>query len=390
MSRGSPIRYASRRSRLSKPKVAVVGASGLVGAALCERLFFDGEFEPVALLHNVGRGARVARLGIHLRVVDLLDQKQVLDGIAGCDYVVNCSRDGAAVMVNGLKNLLDAANKSNAKGLIHISSAAIYGNPASDCVVTESTPPDPGDEYATLKLRQDEVVLSGNSAGLRCVVLCPPTILGPYSDFTLSVAKNSRQGRVPLVDGGRNYANFVHVDNLVQAIVAAMHSEVGWGERYLVNETEKMTWAQFFSDFHSILGSEPAFVPVSSAEVVPARVATSKRAFTDNFKILASGEFRSALSLFPAFRALNERAYSWFNSANPAFQRWVRRHLQRPTTVAKQSAQRPLDDYLVRIQTRKVYYSPEKVMNKLGYRPVLSYQQQMQTMQAWLKFALVA
>ena len=375
---------------MSKAKIAVVGASGLVGAALCERLFFEREFEPVALLHNPGRSARVARLGIDLRVVDLLDMNQVIKGISGCEYVVNCSRNGAAVMINGLKNLLNAAGKSNAKGLIHISSAAIYGDPASECVVTESTPPAPADEYATLKLHQDNLVLSHSGSNLRCIVLCPPTILGPYSDFTLAVAKNISQGRLPLLDGGRNYANFVHVDNLVQAMIAAIHSETGWGQRYLVNETEKMTWAQFFSDFQAILGLQSAFVRISSADVQPARVQAGKRAFSDNFKIVASGEFRSALSLFPAFRALNERAYSWFSSASPAFQAWMRRRLQRPITVAKQSSRRPLDDYLVRVQGRKVYYSSEKAINSLGYRPVLSYQQQMQTMQAWLKFAMVA
>jgi hypothetical protein len=59
-------------------------------------------------------------------------------------------------------------------------------------------------------------------------------------------------------------------------------------------------------------------------------------------------------------------------------------------TIAKQSVYRPLDDYLVRVQARKVYYSPEKLISTLGYRPVLNYQQQMQTQQAWLKFAMVA
>ena len=43
------------------PKVAIVGPNGLVGAALCERLYFEGEFEPVALVHNVGRADRIAR-----------------------------------------------------------------------------------------------------------------------------------------------------------------------------------------------------------------------------------------------------------------------------------------------------------------------------------------
>src|SRR5262245_27972491 len=109
---------------VSRIKIAVVGASGLVGAALCERLFFDDRFDAVAILHNVGRGARLARFPMQLRVADLLDYTQVTNAVAGCDYVVNCSRDGPGVMITGLKNLIRASRETGAKGLVHISSTA--------------------------------------------------------------------------------------------------------------------------------------------------------------------------------------------------------------------------------------------------------------------------
>jgi len=369
-----------------KSKVAIVGASGLVGAALCERLFFDGEFEPVPLLHNLGRGARVGRLGIALQVADLLDRRQVLEAISGCEYIVNCSRNGAAVMINGLRNLLHAAQKTNAKGLIHISSAAIYGNPVSDVVITERTRPQPADEYAAVKLRQDEIVLR-HASSLRCMILCPPTISGPYSEFALGLTQAFRQGVVPLVDEGRGYANVVHVDNLVEAIIAAIRNDQGWGELYLINQIEKRTWLEFLEDIRRMLGLRSDFVPVSSKQLHTPTSRRDRRRLLDNCKVLLSGEFRSALSLFPAFRALNERAYLWFNSRSPAFQSWVRRYVQQPVMIPKRSTQRSVDDYLVRIQARKAYYSPEKLVNCLRYRPILSYEQELQTLRSWLEFA---
>src|SRR5262249_46599134 len=145
--------YTERRGRrkLPKTKIAVIGASGMVGAALCERLFFDGEFEPVAVLHSAGKSARIARFPIQIRVGDLLDPKQVLEAISGCEYIVNCSRDGVGVMINGLKNLLHAARKTGAGAVIHLSSAAIYGGVFSG-EINESMQPQPEDEYATIKL----------------------------------------------------------------------------------------------------------------------------------------------------------------------------------------------------------------------------------------------
>jgi len=377
-----------RRKALSLAKVAVVGASGLVGAALCERLFFDGQFEPVAVLHNVGRGARLARFPMQLRVADLLDYTQVANAVAQCDYVVNCTRDGPGVMIAGLKNLIRASREAGAKGLVHISSTAIYGDTLAPGVVTENTRTQPENKYSQLKLRQDKLVLSSHNRNLRCLVLCPTTIYGPYSGFVLGLIDSLRQGRVPLLDGGRGPANLIHVDNLVQAILAVIQSDHGWGELYLINEVERMTWLQFFMDTRALLGLEHQFVPISREHLssLPRPVAR-RSGLVDGLKVLVSGETRQALSVFPAFRAINAWAYEWLTIRSLRFQTLIRHHLERPIIIRKDSPRLSFDDSLVKLQTREVYYSPQKLIDKVGYSPILTYQQQMETLGCWLEFA---
>jgi len=58
-------------------RVAILGASGFVGATLVERLLEQRKAEIVPFIHNSGNAMRLARLGIDLPAVDLLDQKQL-------------------------------------------------------------------------------------------------------------------------------------------------------------------------------------------------------------------------------------------------------------------------------------------------------------------------
>jgi len=55
--------------------------------------------------------------------------------------------------------------------------------------------------------------------------------------------------------------------------------------------------------------------------------------------------------------------------------------------IPKQRAQPPIDDGLIRIQTREVYYSPEKLVRELCYHPILTYEQELESLRKWLQFA---
>jgi nucleoside-diphosphate-sugar epimerase len=373
---------------LPKPSVAIVGATGLVGAALCERLYFEGEFEPVALVHNVGRAARVARLPLQIRRVDLLDASQVVEIIKGYDFVVNCSRDGRAVMVEGLRNVLRAAKRAEVRGLVHLSSTAIYGDLLSPGVLDESATPRPSNAYAALKLKQDDLVLSSHRNGLPCIILCPTTIFGPYSNFILSLVEGLRAGRPLLVDGGSGPVSLIHVDNLVQSILAALKSDTGWGQRYLVNEAERKTWNQFYSDIGSVLSLNCQLASVSRSQVFQSMAKPVQRhKLTDNLKILLSGEFRQALSVLPVFRRVNEYAYDVFSSMSPQFQARVKRKVGRTILISKHEPASVLNSEMLKVQLRQAYYSPEKMMKELKYRPLLKYEDEIRTVKAWLEFA---
>jgi len=369
-------------------RIAVVGASGFVGSALCERLCFEGiHFTP--FVRGTGNAARISRLGIPIRRLDLLDGKAVLDGLTGFDVVVNCSLGDKAAVRRGFHNLLLAIERLRNSRLIHLSSASIYGvEPKADCG-TEEGPPDPqSNEYAEMKLGQDESIFRLSRKGIAAYILCPGAIVGPYSVFSIGLAEILRSGPMPLVDGGVNPSNLVHVDNLVEAVLAAAGSSSGAGERYFVNETRPVSWRTVLEDYARILGIQPEFVEVTTEQVRPFLPRGPLRAsLRDQGRVLLSPEFRRAASKLAPIGWINELASATFGRLPSATQNRIRERLQWPISVNGSRPALPLNSRFVTAQVRAYYQSPDKLAARLGWNPPLSYEAGMETIAQWFRFA---
>ncbi len=110
-------------------RIAVFGATGFVGATLVERLMESDEWQIVALINRPGSAWRLARLGIDLTQVNVLDKEQVINVTQGCSHVVNCSRGDRTVMLDGLENILAACQQNKIDRFVHLSSVMAYGDP---------------------------------------------------------------------------------------------------------------------------------------------------------------------------------------------------------------------------------------------------------------------
>ena len=371
-----------------KPKIAIFGASGFVGSALVERIFFDKGYEFKALIHSFGNAARLARLPIQLTPVDILDFNQVNSALQGCNVVVNCSRGGAPTMMKGLRNIVKACKHNKIEKFIHIGSIAIYGQNPPPESSDESASPDPGsDLYGITKLEQDKMILELHASGTPSIILCPSNISGPYSPFVRGAARKIIDNEIMLVDGGMNYTNLIHVDNLVEAILAAVQSDEGWGERYFINEVEKTTWKEFYEELREILNLNIELQSVPRERVLTnLKKGGDKKGFKGSMKILKSREFREAMSVFPAFKKFNAFACNLFYRLHPDFQNKLLHKLTGPMIIKEDSPRINFDDPHIRVQVRQVYHSPQKIISKLKYAPLLDYRQRKKTTGDWFQF----
>jgi len=371
-------------------RIVVFGASGFVGSALCERLILEGNRDFRACIHSTGSCWRLTRFRLPLEVVDVCDTDAVAAAMRDCSVVVNCTRGDEKAMLDGLQTMLRVAQKSHVRKFIHLSSLAIYGdNPAPDSVTEEGKTGGPWlNPYGRLKLAQDDLVFKAHRAGLPCYILCPGNIGGPYSGFIHGLAKKLSSGPFGLVDEGRNPTNVVHIDNLVQAILCAVDSDTGAGQRYFVNDSEPVSWYEFCTALAKQIDCEPTFFEVPYETVLAElRPKESPRGMGEHIRIALSGEFRNAVGVLPALGWANSVARNAFDRLPKSLQTSIRAKVQAPIHVRKHSEVNLGDPYL-KVQVRRHYHSPAKLMNKLKYRHAVDYERALDSAGKFLRFAL--
>ncbi|MGV9253064.1 TIGR01777 family oxidoreductase [Streptomyces sp. NPDC003697] len=160
---------------MERTRIAVAGASGLIGSALVRSLASDGH-EVVRLVRRAPRGADEVRWDPEGQYVDT-------SGLAGCDAVVNLAGAGIGdhrwtdeykrtirdSRVLGTAALAEALASLDRRPRVFVSGSAIgiYGD-TGDRAVDESAPP--GDGFLpSLCVEWEEAAAAAQEAGIRTV-----------------------------------------------------------------------------------------------------------------------------------------------------------------------------------------------------------------------------
>jgi UDP-glucose 4-epimerase len=141
------------------------------------------------------------------------------------------------VNLTGTINVMDAARQARTDGrkvrVVYASSAAVYGD-CADLPLAETAPTRPLTAYGADKLgcglhgRVAEYVHGVPNVGLRFFNVFGPRQdpASPYSGVIAIFAKAVLEGRTPTILGdGKQTRDFIFVDNVVDALVAAMERE---------------------------------------------------------------------------------------------------------------------------------------------------------------------
>ena len=253
-------------------KIAVFGASGFVGAHLCERLIRAGRTKSSRSTHSSGSAWRLARWGVPLRSANLLDKREIASAVDGCTHVVNCSRGSDDVMLSGLRNLLIACEELRITGFVHLSSVMVYGDPPAAESTSESAPLPKLSGYGAIKAQQDGLVMKAASR-VPSAILCPPNITGPYSPYLLNLIDSVRTGRFAQLEDGSAPCATVDVDNLAFAIELALGHCSTVPQRLFITDDEPVTWAAVIQHVQGLAGAAKVD-QISAAELRDLRRST--------------------------------------------------------------------------------------------------------------------
>jgi GDP-L-fucose synthase len=252
--------------------VIVAGATGLAGTAIVKA--FESKGQSV--------------IGVNRSVVDLMDAKATEDFIAKAkpslvidaaarvggigannSYPVEFLRDNLTIQ----SNLMRAAHKADVPNFVFLGSSCIYPRNCAQPIKEEYLMTGPlestNSAYAVAKIAGIEMVNSYRKEyGTKWISLMPTNLYGPRDNFDLAAshvlpafirrfveAAESGASKVTLWGSGAPLREFLHVDDLAQAVVlvsekydSSLHLNVGTGEDLSIKElAQKVAHAAGFT-----------------------------------------------------------------------------------------------------------------------------------------------
>lgn len=230
-----------------KPTIAITGATGLIGRALCMHLVSRGY--PIRALARHDDAALAATPGIQVHRIDLPDTLSP-DSLRGCDIVIHAAyptmlRDLKQIKhINetGTRRLLQTSRDAGVARFIFVSTTSAHDSAAS--------------YYGQSKLR-----LEGALDPARDLVIRPGLVLasdgGLFNRIRVMVRKG---GVIPLFGGGKQVIQTIHIQDLCAGFAAAI--EQGTTGRIVLAEPRGLLFKEFLQLVAKGEGRKVTLIPL--------------------------------------------------------------------------------------------------------------------------------
>lgn len=252
--------YAERLARLTlseRVPVLVTGASGSLGRAVVQRLLSEGQKVRIF----VRRIPDEIPPGVEVTIGNLGDPDAVARAVKGAERVIHvgATMKGGALdhhcgTVIGTQNVLDACERYGVAKLVHISSMSVvdWAGSSDGAPVSESTPLEPRANergaYTQAKLEAETLVTAAARAGkVPAVSLRPGQIFGGGIPLVTGAVARRLGGRWLVLGEGDLPLPLVYIDDVVDAIMLALHTELDKGEVIQIIDPASLTQNEVLS-----------------------------------------------------------------------------------------------------------------------------------------------
>jgi nucleoside-diphosphate-sugar epimerase len=216
-------------------RIFLTGGTGYIGGALARRLAAAGH-EVRALVRATSNVDKLREIGAATFVGDVTDRYSMREAMSGADWVIHAAADldfGAPeermrkINVEGSENVASLAFKLGVPRVLAVSSIAAFGgSPPDGSPATEEAPvqqPFPS-LYSVTKHAGERAIREWGQRGLKVNTIYPSLVYGPpgKKDGSNFFLRQILKGRIPAVVGGDRQVSWIHIDDLVDGMLAVM------------------------------------------------------------------------------------------------------------------------------------------------------------------------
>lgn len=344
----------------NKETILITGASGFIGGWLAETLYLNGLAGVRAGIRSWSSAPRLARFPLEMVFCDVMDKVQIAQATAGATIVIHCATGLRDVIVQGTKNMLEAALKLGVKRFVHLSTTAVYGNASGE--IDETAPyQSMGWEYGDAKIEAEKLCWEFCEKGLPLTVLRPPIVYGPFSeDRVVRFARKLQSGNWGIFEGyGEGLCNLLYVADAVSGILLAARHDQAVGEAFNLNGPETITWNQYSQRFNAALGLPELKVISSSGSRLRAAIMQSVKS--------------SAKVVLNHFEGPLKKMYERSREARSVMQ-FAEKSIKTTATLAE-----------LNLYNRRAVILTSKAKEMLGYHPRFDVDTGLQLSVSWLK-----
>jgi nucleoside-diphosphate-sugar epimerase len=242
--------------------VAVTGAGGFIGNAVCAHLGADGatvtgiDLDPAAAHRVEGAGAAFTQ-------VDVRDRAGLDRALEGADLVVHAAalvhewgsmEEFVQVNVRGTANVLAAAAGAGASRVAHVSSVVVYGYDDPSEQDETAFHRVHGIPYIDTKSASDRL-----ARRRRAVVVRPGDVYGPGSiPWTVRPVEMALAGQLAVPGPGDGRMLPVYIDDLAAAIGLALTSGAPGAAYAVWDDASEVTFEEHFNRLARMVGGREA------------------------------------------------------------------------------------------------------------------------------------
>lgn len=251
-------------------KIAVTGAAGFIGRALCRHLTDRGH-EVIPLVRIASGLSGEVLIGTmnaatHWRaalsscdaLVHLAARVHVMDDVAQNPQALY-----RATNLDATLNLARQAAEAGVRRFVFISTIKVHGE-GRDAPYRETDVPAPRDAYAISKWEAEQGLADiARQTGLEVVVLRPPLVYGPGVRANFLYLMQAVEGGWPLPMGAiRNRRSLLYLGNFTDAVRLCIEHPAAAGQTFLLDDGQAISTPELIRAVANALDRPARLLPV--------------------------------------------------------------------------------------------------------------------------------